>query len=153
MAVIGFDSHSYSVIEGTDSFVNLTVKLMSGQLGQEVLVVLDTQPVGLATGTYHVLGGKLHFISSLHSVDGSDFIGISGQQLTFGPDVSSLVVPVKIIDDDQFEEEFENFIVNLSTDVTQLLLNVTSAVVTIIDRDSEFTVLIIVSWYDAHLPN
>ena len=84
-----------------------------------------------------------------------DFIGISGKHLTFGPNVSSFIVPVEIIDDNLFEEEFENFTVNLqlSTDVTQLLLNVTSAVVTIIDRDSEFTVLIIVSWYDAHLPN
>ena len=46
VAVIGFDSHNYSATEGTEA--HLTVKLLSGQLGQEVVVVLDTQPVGSA---------------------------------------------------------------------------------------------------------
>ena len=33
MATIGFVNDIYSVIEGTDQFANLTVQLISGQLG------------------------------------------------------------------------------------------------------------------------
>ena len=34
---------AYSVVEGTDRFANLTVQLISGQLGREVIVNFDTQ--------------------------------------------------------------------------------------------------------------
>ena len=40
VAVIGFVPHIYHVFEGVDRLANLTVKLVSGQLGQEVVVIL-----------------------------------------------------------------------------------------------------------------
>ena len=43
MATIGFVNDIYSVIEGTDQFANLTVQLISGQLGCEVIVNFSTQ--------------------------------------------------------------------------------------------------------------
>ena len=42
-AVIGFVPPAYSVAEGTDLFANLTVQLISGQLGHDVIVNLTTQ--------------------------------------------------------------------------------------------------------------
>ena len=57
--------------------------------------------------------------------------------LTFGPSVSSRVVPVGIIDDVFFEEEIESFSANLSTFEQRLLLNTKSVVVNITDTDSE----------------
>ena len=41
--MIGFVPAAYSVVEGTDQFAILTVQLISGQLGREVLVNFDTQ--------------------------------------------------------------------------------------------------------------
>ena len=49
-AVIGFVPAAYSVVEGTDRFANLTVQLISGQLGHEVIVNFNTQS-GSATST------------------------------------------------------------------------------------------------------
>ena len=43
MATIGFVPAIYSVIEGTDQFANLTVQLISGELGREVIVNFNTQ--------------------------------------------------------------------------------------------------------------
>ena len=46
VAVIGFAPdmlYNYSVIEGVDNVINLTVELNSGQLGREVVVVLEIQ--------------------------------------------------------------------------------------------------------------
>ena len=57
--------------------------------------------------------------------------------LTFGPSVSSRVVPVGIIDDVFFEEDIESFSAVLSTSVQRLLLNTKSVVVNITDTDSE----------------
>ena len=42
-AVIGFVPDNYTVTEGADLFANLNVELISGQLGREVLVNIDTQ--------------------------------------------------------------------------------------------------------------
>ena len=42
-AVIGFVPDNYNVTEGTDLFANLNVELISGELGREVLVNIDTQ--------------------------------------------------------------------------------------------------------------
>ena len=42
VAVIGFDPDTYSVIEGTAQFANLTVRVISGQLGREAIVNLNT---------------------------------------------------------------------------------------------------------------
>ena len=41
--MIGFVPDAYSVIEGTDQFANLTVELISGQLGRQVVVSFNTQ--------------------------------------------------------------------------------------------------------------
>ena len=41
--VIGFVPPAYTVVEGVDQFANLTVQLISGQLGHEVIVNLTTQ--------------------------------------------------------------------------------------------------------------
>ena len=43
MAVIGFVPDNYTVVEGTDSFTTLSVQLISGQLGRQVIVNFDTQ--------------------------------------------------------------------------------------------------------------
>ena len=48
-AEIGFVPVAYSVMEGTDRFANLTIQLISGQLGCEVIVNFTTQS-GSATG-------------------------------------------------------------------------------------------------------
>ena len=49
MAVIGFVSDNYySVTEGVDRFVNLTVELLSGELGADVVVALHIPPGGSA---------------------------------------------------------------------------------------------------------
>ena len=42
MAIIGFVQSYYSVREGSDKFVNLSLALNSGQLGREVVVMLST---------------------------------------------------------------------------------------------------------------
>ena len=42
VATIGFVPDIYSVVEGTDQFSNLTVQLISGQLGREVIVNFNT---------------------------------------------------------------------------------------------------------------
>ena len=120
VAVIGFVSENYLVAEGIDSSVNLTVELISGQLGQEVVVVLNTPSDGTATS--ESFGSYIHMLRLLRLIpDGLDFIGISNHHLTFGPIVSSRVVSIEIINDALFEEEFENFSVTLSTDETCLL--------------------------------
>ena len=41
--VIGFVPPAYTVVEGVDHFASLTVQLISGQLGYEVIVNLTTQ--------------------------------------------------------------------------------------------------------------
>ena len=41
--VIGFVPPAYTVVEGVDQFASLTVQLISGQLGYEVIVNLTTQ--------------------------------------------------------------------------------------------------------------
>ena len=41
--VIGFVPPTYTVVEGVDQFASLTVQLISGQLGYEVIVNLTTQ--------------------------------------------------------------------------------------------------------------
>ena len=41
--MIGFVRDNYTVTEGADLFANLNVELISGQLGREVLVNIDTQ--------------------------------------------------------------------------------------------------------------
>ena len=47
-AVIGFDPVTYNVTEGVDSSANLNVRLISGELGRDVIVFLNTQS-GTAT--------------------------------------------------------------------------------------------------------
>ena len=42
MVTIGFVPDAYTVVEG-DHFANLNVEIISGQLGREVIVNLDTQ--------------------------------------------------------------------------------------------------------------
>ena len=66
-----------------------------------------------------------------------DFTAVVGQQLFFDPNSTSHVVPVEIIDDDNFEKQTESFSATLSTDVPQLQLNTESAIVNITDNDSE----------------
>ena len=51
-----------------------------------------------------------------------DFTAVVGQQLFFDPNSTSHVVPVEIIDDDNFEKQTESFSATLSTDVPQLQL-------------------------------
>ena len=41
--MIGFVPAAYSVVEGTNRYANLTVQVISGQLGREVIVNFDTQ--------------------------------------------------------------------------------------------------------------
>ena len=48
MAVIGFVPSEYSTTEGVDQSANLNVQVISGQLGRDVVVVLNTQS-GTAT--------------------------------------------------------------------------------------------------------
>ena len=48
MAVIGFVPSEYTTTEGVDQFANLNVQVISGQLGRDVLVILNTQS-GTAT--------------------------------------------------------------------------------------------------------
>ena len=48
VAVIGFVPDTYNATEGVDQLVNLNVQLISGQLGREVIVIIDTQS-GTAT--------------------------------------------------------------------------------------------------------
>ena len=70
-------------------------------------------------------------------IDGLDFVGISGQQLTFGPAVSSIAVPVDIIDDDLLEEMIESFYASLTSDVPRLELSPDEATVDITDNESK----------------
>ena len=46
--MIGFDPSEYSTTEGVDQFANLNIRVLSGQLGRDVVVVLNTQS-GTAT--------------------------------------------------------------------------------------------------------
>ena len=71
--------------------------------------------------------------------DGSDFVGISGRQLTFSPTVNSSMVPVSIINDDVLEDMVENFTASLSSDVPRLVLSPDLATVDIMDDDCKQT--------------
>ena len=68
---------------------------------------------------------------------------ISCGYLTFGPNVTTQVILVEIIDDELFEEELENFTVALSTSVLRLQLDPYLVSVTIEDTDSKWTQLAI----------
>ena len=57
--------------------------------------------------------------------------------------MTSQVVSIGIIDDEVFEDRFENFTVTLSTDVAGLQLSNTFASVSIRDTDSEFSTILI----------
>ena len=59
------------------------------------------------------------------------------QRLTFSPSVRSHIVHVKIIDDDLFEANIENFTCTLSTNIPRLQLGAQSAIVNITDNDSK----------------
>ena len=74
---------------------------------------------------------------SLCSVDGSDFIGIADNQLTFNQTISNTSVSIEIIDDELFEEKIENFFLLLSTNVTNLLVEPNETEISIIDNDCE----------------
>ena len=58
-AVIGFVPAAYSVVEGTDQYANLTMQLISGQLGCEVIVNFDTQS---GSATSKILYYHLHLV-------------------------------------------------------------------------------------------
>ena len=70
-------------------------------------------------------------------IDGLDFVGIIGRQLTFGPAVSSIAVPVDIIDDDLLEELIESFSASLTSDVPRLELSPDKVMVNIIDDEND----------------
>ena len=70
-------------------------------------------------------------------VDGSDFIGITDNQLTFDQNKINASFSIEIIDDDLFEEAIEDFFVLLSTDVPNLMIEPNVTRVSIIDNDSE----------------
>ena len=57
--------------------------------------------------------------------------------LTFGPNMSTQMIFITIIDDDLFEEEFQSFFVTLSTNVSHLQLDPYLVSVTIEDTDSK----------------
>ena len=60
-AVIGFDLESYEVSEGDDSSVDITVKVLEGQLQRDVIVQFDTVDNTAVSGMYmHVC---VHFCS------------------------------------------------------------------------------------------
>ena len=40
--MIGFNFENYTVSEGMDIFTDITVELISGRLGREVMVTVDT---------------------------------------------------------------------------------------------------------------
>ena len=63
------------------------------------------------------------------------------QRLIFSHNVSSYKVNVRILDDDFFEEDIENFTCTLSTDVPRLQLVTQSAIVNITDNDSKPIIL------------
>ena len=138
VAVIGFAPdmlYNYSVIEGVDNVINLTVELNSGQLGREVVVILEIQS---DTATSVLVSNQTRVsLNSSILTGGVDFDSPNIVGLTFGPSVSSRVVPVGIIDDVFFEEDIESFSAVLSTSVQRLLLNTKSVVVNITDTDSE----------------
>ena len=55
VVVIGFVPDNYTVTEGVDGFVNLTVELLDGELGRDVVVEVDIVPGGTATSkSYHI---------------------------------------------------------------------------------------------------
>ena len=74
---------------------------------------------------------------SCRSLDGSDFVGIIGRQLTFGPAVSSITVPVDIIDDLLLEELIESFSASLGSVVPRLVLLPDEATVDITDNEGK----------------
>ena len=65
-----------------------------------------------------------------------DFI-ITNEHLTFGPNVTTQVIFIKIINDELFEADLENFTVTLSTKVPRLQFDPHLASVTIEDTDSK----------------
>ena len=67
-----------------------------------------------------------------------DFI-ITNGYLTFGPNVTTQVIFIEIIDDELFEADLENFTVALSTNVSRLQLHPNLVSVTIEDTDSKWT--------------
>ena len=70
-------------------------------------------------------------------------MAILNQQLTFGPSVISHTVHVRILDDDRFEKNIENFTATLSTtnNIPRLHLGAQLATVNITDNESESVLL------------
>ena len=71
---------------------------------------------------------------------GSDFTGISGRHLTFGPDVNSMEVLVRMLNDNIFET-VETFTASFAIDVPRLELMPDEVTVDILDDDCELLLL------------
>ena len=75
MVTIGFTCDNYMVTEGVDNSANLTVELIFGQLGRQILVAFDTSyPSGTATSMSCML---------LFHCDVSVHVKVKGYQLCY----------------------------------------------------------------------
>ena len=118
------------------------MELISGMLGQDIVIVLDIAPGGTAMSMscmHNTTARSLysHCMCYLCTIpDESDFVIGGDQFLTFGPDVRPHLVAIDVVDDDVFEAMSENFLVSLITDATELHgLRLGTANLTIKDND------------------
>ena len=76
-------------------------------------------------------------------LDESDFLINTDQFFTFGPRLRSHSLSIEIINDDIFEADFENFLVGLVTNATELnglQFGIQYANLTIQDDDSKLSI-------------
>ena len=71
------------------------------------------------------------------SAGSSDFVGNSGHQLVFSQTTRSMMIQIRIIDDNLLEDVIESFNVSLTSDVPRLELLPNKAVVRIIDDEND----------------
>ena len=136
MITIGFKTVAYSVLEDAGS-VNVTVSILNGTLGRNIVVTLSTESGGTATGKFNKHSFcslmKAYFLSTTPA--GTEYTDTT-VTLTFGATISTQMVTVPILDDSVVEDtEFVNLALT-SVDNAVILKPVTTRI-NIEDEDSE----------------
>ena len=125
--LIGFETTEFTVTEGTDLKVTVTVRASNGALyeGAEAILVVNTMDGD----------EKLHNAA----ISGADFDGVSNHQVRLNAEKGREDADVNILDDTVFESIYESFTIILSSNSLPLGVELdpdrSTAVVTIADDD------------------
>ena len=138
MVTIGFDIEAYSVLEDTGS-VNVTVSILNGTLGRNLVVTLSTESGGTATGKFnkHSFCSLMKTYSLSTTPAGTDYNDTT-VTLTFDATFSTQMMTVPILVDNVVEDtEFINL--TLTSVDSAVMLNPATARIHVEDINSELT--------------